>query len=161
MLIQMKKFNVVGTSLQGYLPKEATYQQVLQVFGMPQISGSSDDKVQVQWIGKIGNIEKRNAIFTIYDYKSDVEPEKCTDWHIGGRNEEIAREVVQYFKENVDNELGNEENQEETFSKIENLNYVLTPNKILVKESMKKRLRRWKLFLRLLRSLVRMRVLNV
>ena len=38
-------------------------------------------------------------MFTIYDYKSDVEPSLNTNWHIGGNIKLTAELVKVYFKE--------------------------------------------------------------
>lgn len=69
-----------GTGLQGYLPEGARYEDIVRVFGEPQFGGSLDGKIKAEWVGTINGL-----VFTIYDYKSPVEPEQNTDWHIGGK----------------------------------------------------------------------------
>jgi len=81
-----------GTGLQGYLPEGTRYEDIVQVFGDPQFGKSLDDKIKVEWIGKINGL-----VFTIYDYKSRVDPERNTDWHIGGKNRFTSELIVLYF----------------------------------------------------------------
>ena len=83
-----------NTGCQGYLPEDTRYEDIVRVFGGPQIDKSPDSKIKAEWIGKINGL-----VFTIYDYKSKVEPEKNTDWHIGGKVKMIAELVSFYFKE--------------------------------------------------------------
>ena len=82
---------IVGTSFVGEFPKGTKYTDIVEVFGEP--SYIKDDKVKVEWRGRIDGM-----IFTIYDYKSDVEPEHNTDWHIGGYNDMVDEFVIFYFK---------------------------------------------------------------
>lgn len=82
-----------STWLVGYLPFPTRYDQVVKVFGNPMIL-DMPDKVKVNWIGKINDL-----VFTIYDYKSPVEPEQNMCWHIGGKNELTGQLVLAYFKE--------------------------------------------------------------
>ena len=69
-----------GTGLQGYLPEGTRYEDIIRVFGEPQFGKSPDGKIKVQWVGQINGL-----VFTIYDYKSRLEPERNTNWHIGGK----------------------------------------------------------------------------
>ena len=69
-----------GTGLQGYLPEGTRYEDIFLVFGEPQLGKSQDGKIQVEWVGRINGL-----VFTIYDYKSRIGPERNTDWHIGGK----------------------------------------------------------------------------
>ena len=55
-----------------------------------------DGKVKAEWYGRISGLE-----FTIYDYKSSLEPERNTDWHIGGRNQLAAVLLGAYFKKAI------------------------------------------------------------
>lgn len=81
-----------STSCQGYLPEGTRHEDVVRVFGLPQIGGSLDSKVQAEWVGKINGL-----VFTIYDYKSNVAVEENTDWHIGGEQKFVADLVNIYF----------------------------------------------------------------
>jgi hypothetical protein len=92
--ITMGEVKIDGTGRVGYLPKRTRYSDICKVFGMPQyLDKSSDGKTQAEWQGKINDL-----IFTIYDYKSEVELEKNEDWHIGGHKEITADLVITYFK---------------------------------------------------------------
>jgi len=63
------------------------------VFGQPQFGNSPDGKIKVEWVGRINGL-----VFTIYDYKSRVELERNTDWHIGGRVRFVAKLVNLFMK---------------------------------------------------------------
>jgi len=83
-----------NTGLQGYLPDGTSYKDVVRVFGEPQWCGRTpDEKIKVEWNGRINGIT-----FTIYDYKSKVDPKDNTDWHIGGKLKFTAELVNLYFK---------------------------------------------------------------
>jgi hypothetical protein len=82
-----------NTGCQGYMPEGTAYADLVRVFGEPQINSSPDGKIKAEWIGKINGL-----VFTIYDYKSKVEPEQNTDWHIGGKIKLSAELVNLYFK---------------------------------------------------------------
>jgi len=69
-----------GTGCQGYLPEGTRYEDIVRVFGKPQLGDSLDGKIKAEWVGRINGL-----VFTIYDYKSKLEPEQNTDWHIGGK----------------------------------------------------------------------------
>lgn len=70
------------SSLMGYV--DATYDELVEIFGEPEKVIKAGDKTDVQW--KIG----KNIY--IYNYKTGpnylgldgVPPEEHTDWHIGG-----------------------------------------------------------------------------
>ena len=81
-----------GTGLQGYLPEGTRYEDIVRVFGEPQFGKSPDGKIKAEWVGQINGL-----VFTIYDYKSRLEPEQNTDWHIGGKIKFAADFVVMYF----------------------------------------------------------------
>jgi len=82
-----------GTGCQGYLPEGTRYEDIIRVFGEPQLGASPDGKTKVEWVGRIYGL-----VFTIYDYKSRLEPERNTDWHIGGKVKLVAELVNLYFK---------------------------------------------------------------
>ncbi|MBL8012695.1 MAG: hypothetical protein JNN05_02495 [Candidatus Omnitrophica bacterium] len=83
------------TGLQGYLPEGTRYEDIVQVFGEPQFGKSLDGKIQVEWVGRINGL-----VFTIYDYKSRIEPERNTDWHIGGRIKFVDILVNRFYENN-------------------------------------------------------------
>jgi hypothetical protein len=82
-----------GTGCQGYLPEGTRYEDIVRVFGGPQLGKSPDGKIKTEWVGRINGL-----VFTIYDYKSPVEPEQNTDWHIGGKVKLVANLIKTYFK---------------------------------------------------------------
>lgn len=81
-----------GTGLEGYLPDGTRYENIVRVFGAPQMGKSLDGKTKAEWIGRINGL-----VFTIYDYKSDLDPKRNTDWHIGGKRKFAAELVNIYF----------------------------------------------------------------
>jgi len=81
------------TGCQGYLPDGTRYEDIVRVFGGPQFGRSPDSKIKSEWIGRINGL-----VFTIYDYKSKVDLERNTDWHIGGKVKLITELVNLYFK---------------------------------------------------------------
>ena len=81
-----------GTGCQGYLPEGTRYEDIVRVLGAPQFCKSPDGKIKSEWVGKINGL-----VFTVYDYKSRVEPERNTDWHIGGKVKLAAELVCLYF----------------------------------------------------------------
>lgn len=82
-----------GTGCQGYLPEGTRYEDVVRVFGAPQLGASPDGKIKAEWVGRINGL-----VFTIYDYKSKIEPERNTCWHIGGKSAFAAQLVNLYFR---------------------------------------------------------------
>lgn len=82
-----------GTGCQGYLPEGTRYEDIIRVFGGPQINASLDGKIKAEWVGRINGL-----VFTIYDYKSRLDPERNTDWHIGGKQKFVAELVNVYLK---------------------------------------------------------------
>lgn len=82
-----------GTGCQGYLPEGTRYEDIVRVFGGPHLGTSQDCKIKAEWIGRINGL-----VFTIYDYKSKLDPERNTDWHIGGKHKFTAELVNLYFK---------------------------------------------------------------
>ena len=63
------------------------------MFGGPQLGASPDGKIKSEWVGRINGL-----VFTIYDYKSRLDPERNIDWHIGGKVKFVAELVNVYFK---------------------------------------------------------------
>ena len=82
-----------GTGCQGYLPEGTRYEDIVRAFGKPQLGASLDSKIKMEWVGRINGL-----VFTIYDYKSKLDPERNTDWHIGGKQKFVAELVNIYFK---------------------------------------------------------------
>ena len=82
-----------GTGCQGYLPEGTRYEDIVRVFGTPQLGASPDGKIKAEWVGRINGL-----VFTIYDYKSKLDPERNTDWHIGGKQKFVAELVNIYLK---------------------------------------------------------------
>jgi len=101
--VQMGAGSPDGTGCQGYMPEGTTYGDLVEVFGGAQVTSSLDGKIQAEWFGRINGLQ-----FTIYDYKSPVEPERNTDWHIGGKKKFVADLIVQYFKNYLDRGLRTE-----------------------------------------------------
>lgn len=81
-----------GTGCQGYLPEGARYEDLVRVFGAPQLGTSPDGKIKAEWVGRINGL-----VFTIYDYKSKLDPERNTDWHIGGRIKFVEELLMLYW----------------------------------------------------------------
>ena len=82
-----------GTGCQGYLPEGTRYEDIVRVFGAPQLGASLDGKTKAEWVGRISGL-----VFTIYDYKSRLDPERNTDWRIGGKMKLSAELVNIYFE---------------------------------------------------------------
>jgi hypothetical protein len=82
-----------GTACQGYLPEGTRYEDIVRVFGAPQLGTSPDGKIKAEWVGRINGL-----VFTIYDYKSKLDPERNTDWHIGGKQKFVAELVYIFFR---------------------------------------------------------------
>lgn len=91
--VEMGGVSLDGTGCQGYLPEGTRYEDIVRVFGRPQFGNSSDGKIKAEWVGRINGL-----VFTIYDYKSRLEPERNTDWHIGGRVSFVAKLVNLFMK---------------------------------------------------------------
>ena len=90
----------VNTGFRGYMPDGTRYEDLVRVFGEPQITSSLDGKIKAEWVGKINGL-----VFTIYDYKSRLEPQENTNWHIGGKVKLAAELVKVYY--NANKEAGN------------------------------------------------------
>lgn len=82
-----------GTGCQGYLPEGTRYEDIVRVFGRHQLGASLDGKIKAEWVGRINGL-----VFTIYDYKSRLDPERNTNWHVGGKQKFVAELVTLYFK---------------------------------------------------------------
>lgn len=87
--------NVInGTSLQGYV--QATYQELVDAFGDPEIrlDGDTGYKVKHLWV-----INIEGVICSIYDYKEDLNTGKPENWHIGGKQKIAERLINQIIEE--------------------------------------------------------------
>ena len=82
-----------GTGCQGYLPEGTRYEDIVRAFGKPQLGASLDGKIKAEWVGRINGL-----VFTIYDYKSELDPERNTCWHIGAKTAFTAQLVNLLFK---------------------------------------------------------------
>ena len=82
-----------GTGCQGYLPEGTRYEDIVRAFGKPQLGQSLDGKIKAEWVGRINGL-----VFTIYDYKSRLDPERNTDWHIGCKSAFTADLVNAFYK---------------------------------------------------------------
>ena len=82
-----------GTGCQGYFPEGTRYEDIVRVFDGPQLGKSPDGKIKAEWVDRINGL-----VFTIYDYKSIVDPDRNTDWHIGGKMRLAADLLNLYFK---------------------------------------------------------------
>jgi len=91
--VDMGGVSHVGTGCQGYLPEGTRYEEIARVFGQPQLGRSLDGKIKAEWVGRINGL-----VFTIYDYKSSLDPNRNTDWHIGGKQKFVAELVNIFFK---------------------------------------------------------------
>jgi len=91
--VEMGGVSYDGTGCQGYLPEGTRYEDIVRVFGQPQFGNSPDGKIKAEWVGRINGL-----VFTIYDYKSRLEPERNTDWHIGGRVRFVTKLVNLFMK---------------------------------------------------------------
>lgn len=82
--------NVDGASLQGYLMKGTTYEDLVKAFGEP--TPGFDSKTLVEWNLLFG----RRTIVSIYDYKSGASrPEDITRWHVGGLSTQAVDLVLE------------------------------------------------------------------
>ncbi len=90
--VEMGGVSHIGTGCQGYLPEGTRYEDIVRVFGAPQLGASPDSKIKTEWVGRINGL-----VFTIYDYKSQIDPERNTDWHIGGRQKFVVDLVNIFF----------------------------------------------------------------
>ena len=84
-----------GTGCQGYLPEGTRYEDIVRAFGNSQLGASLDGKIKAEWVGRVNGL-----VFTIYDYKSRVDPERNTDWHVGGKIP-LAAELIRHFFKTV------------------------------------------------------------
>lgn len=94
--VEMGGVSHVGTGCQGYLPEGTRYEDIVRVFGQPQLGKSLDGKIKAEWVGRINGL-----VFTIYDYKSSLEPDRNTCWHIGGKHRIVSELLVIFFAQKI------------------------------------------------------------
>jgi hypothetical protein len=87
---------VDGTCLQGEV--NIDYKTLVLLFGKPEtFSGDKGGKVDAEWV-----IETPDGVATIYNYKDGKNyngkdgyaTRDITEWHIGGKTEEVVKWVV-------------------------------------------------------------------
>jgi hypothetical protein len=89
---QLKDIDKInGTGLQGYI--NASFQDMVYVFGSPHQWYTGRDKVQVEWRFELPG----GAVATIYDWKEARQPQDVTIWHVGGINNAVADYMGDYF----------------------------------------------------------------
>lgn len=88
--------NINGTSLQGHI--EATYSELLAVFGAPTYGPDDEDsdKVTCAWELELED----GTVATIYDWKESKTPRDSYCWHIGGYGRAAETLITSIFKEN-------------------------------------------------------------
>ena len=73
---QQDNISITGTSYQGRV--NCPYYQIENSFGKPY--EGDGDKTRAEWAITFED----GTVATIYDWKTDIDPIKNTDWHIGG-----------------------------------------------------------------------------
>lgn len=97
--VEMGLADAAGTSYAGEFPKGTDFVDLSEVFGEPKYPAGGDGKIQAMWRGTIDG-----EVFTIYDYKQDVEPPDVDDWHIGGKSKHpnnLVAKVIAYFEQKL------------------------------------------------------------
>ena len=93
--------NFVSTSLQGYI--EASYEDLVKVFGEPMHETSGDGKVDIEWELQVEDYDFNSiSPLTIYNWKDydgglAAKTNKDYRWHIGGVSMVAASYVSDYF----------------------------------------------------------------
>ena len=85
--------NTNGTSLKGYI--RASYDQLVQVFGQPDVGPDDRDQDKVTCIWELTFND--GTVATIYDWKEGETPMGTYEWHIGGRNNNASTMVQDAF----------------------------------------------------------------
>ena len=94
--------NFVQTSLQGYI--EASYEDLVKVFGEPMHETSGDGKVDIEWELEVHDYEFNSiSPLTIYNWKdydggTTAKTQSDYRWHVGGERKIVASYVEEYFK---------------------------------------------------------------
>lgn len=87
---------LTGTGRRGEMPAETTYDDIVDVFGEPNINTEDHDKIQALWGGQING-----STFSIYDWKSGKNAHDLVgdDWHIGGaKGGRVVQDVIDYYQ---------------------------------------------------------------
>ena len=76
-----------GTSFHGHTVK-ATYNELVKTIGFPTDRGDGGYKSHFGWTLE----DNAGNVFTVYDWKVGARgPENSINWHIGARNEDVAK----------------------------------------------------------------------
>ncbi len=67
-------------------------EKLIELMGHPSIVGSRDNKVQVEWVYYEAS---GKAAFSIYDYKSEKPIHNITRWHVGSKNLDSEKLLVE------------------------------------------------------------------
>ena len=73
---KQQNINIAGTSYRGRV--DCPYDQIVRSFGKPY--EGDGDKTRAEWAIEFDD----GTVATIYDYKTNIDPIKNHDWHIGG-----------------------------------------------------------------------------
>jgi hypothetical protein len=93
-LRRITDFNeIAGTHFQGAI--RVPFDVLVEKLGEPD-GPSSDGKVQAEW-----DYEINGQVCTIYDYKTNREPESNIVWHIGGKSKKALKAVIKFLGKNV------------------------------------------------------------
>jgi hypothetical protein len=78
----------------------ASVNQIEKILGEPAFEGSSDGKVNFEWVAETNS----GHIFTIYDYKEyrTISLDESIRWHIGGHSGFITEEALSEIKEELE-----------------------------------------------------------
>lgn len=96
----------VSTSLQGYI--EASYADLVKVFGHPQCTETSGDgKVDIEWELKIMEDDGQVYPITIYNWKDydggyHAMSSESYNWHIGGTTGIVSHYINEYFESEME-----------------------------------------------------------
>lgn len=100
--------DINGTCLQGCLYMD--YEKLCEVLGPPNWGATSDHKIDIMWIGWIG--EEKGQPFTVYNWKSgpaylgtDGTPiQWIKDWHVGGKSYDVFTALDEYISKKLEGE---------------------------------------------------------
>lgn len=89
----------IGTSLQSYMT--CSYNHLVDRLGEPTCDDDTDYKTHVEWHVQCEHGGSKGTVLTVYDYKNPMHPannpDQHTRWHVGGKNEIDALDLVQYI----------------------------------------------------------------
>lgn len=81
--------DLVGTSLKGRI--HSTYEDLCTVFGEPNTEPF--ETCSVTWV-----IDTPVGVATIYNWKSDPDPNKCILWSVGGYHYDVIEYILEAWK---------------------------------------------------------------